>query len=637
MFRAVTTNVSSRTTHLIAGDEAGPKKVSMAKEKGIPIMNEDELFKLISSSSSITNSSAQSGNSKISKAKQLPVLQAAMSGPDTFLMWVDKYKPTTSSQLCANATLITKLSRFLKDWPNTDAGKHAVLLSGPPGIGKSSAAGICAKEAGYTVIEMNASTTRSKKSLLAHTKELLQSHNISRFFTSSSSVSAKGSMGKKTVLIMDEVDGMSNGDRGGMQELYLLIKTTKIPIICICNDRNSMKVKTLASYCIDLRFRRPMATQIAQRMQSIAKAEGLEIDQPALMKLAEITHGDIRQMLNTMQMWRAGSTSTSFEDIKRSPAKDFDSSAFDVAPQLFHTVSPLQSDWLSKRMEAYFVDPDLIPLMVQGNYLNCIPQLPIEESSQPERYRELFYLERYSKAASSISDGDIIGNQIRSMSSWSLMPVHGVLSSVVPAVHVAGRLQGMIDFPQWLGKNSIRRKNQRLLSEIHSCLVGHISGGTSLDIALDYLPVLRRRLTQPLSVHGQEGINEVIKMMNHYHLSRTDFDTLIELGNGLYEKISLDSKVKAKFTREFSRRSIAPSVSGKRARLPAIDREKFIGDDEGEHSSPDIDIDEGTDSENGNEFDIPAPSKKSAASKKPDVSKRKAPAKSTSLRKKVRA
>lgn len=55
---------------------------------------------------------------------------------------------------------------------------------------------------------------------------------------------------------MDEVDGMSAGDRGGMAELIQLIKKTKIPIICICNDRSSPKVRSLANYCLDLRFRR---------------------------------------------------------------------------------------------------------------------------------------------------------------------------------------------------------------------------------------------------------------------------------------------------------------------------------------------------------------------------------------------
>lgn len=75
---------------------------------------------------------------------------------------------------------------------------------------------------------------------------------------------------------MDEVDGMSgNADRAGvflflitslsylkMSELIQMLKRTKVPIICICNDRQSMKVRSLANYCYDLRFQKPRVEQI---------------------------------------------------------------------------------------------------------------------------------------------------------------------------------------------------------------------------------------------------------------------------------------------------------------------------------------------------------------------------------------
>lgn len=53
---------------------------------------------------------------------------------------------------------------------------------------------------------------------------------------------------------MDEVDGVGAGDRGGLQALIQVIKDSKVPIICICNDRQSMKIKSLANYCYDLKF-----------------------------------------------------------------------------------------------------------------------------------------------------------------------------------------------------------------------------------------------------------------------------------------------------------------------------------------------------------------------------------------------
>ena len=61
---------------------------------------------------------------------------------------------------------------------------------------------------------------------------------------SSGSLAAKTTNSKR-VVIMDEVDGMSGQDRGGMQELIRLIKLSKVPIICICNDRGSTKVCAL--------------------------------------------------------------------------------------------------------------------------------------------------------------------------------------------------------------------------------------------------------------------------------------------------------------------------------------------------------------------------------------------------------
>jgi replication factor C subunit 1 len=46
------------------------------------------------------------------------------------------------------------------------------------------------------------------------------------------------SVNRKRLIIMDEVDGMAgNEDRGGVQELIKIIKSSSVPFICICNDR----------------------------------------------------------------------------------------------------------------------------------------------------------------------------------------------------------------------------------------------------------------------------------------------------------------------------------------------------------------------------------------------------------------
>lgn len=101
---------------------------------------------------------------------------------------------------------------------------------------------------------------------------------------------------------MDEVDGMSSGDRGGIQALIEHIKTTKIPIICVANDRSSPKLKSLANHCYDLRFSKPPKQAIAKRFLAICSNEGFSTDFNTLELICESLGNDLRQILGFLEM-----------------------------------------------------------------------------------------------------------------------------------------------------------------------------------------------------------------------------------------------------------------------------------------------------------------------------------------------
>ena len=89
---------------------------------------------------------------------------------------------------------------------------------------------------------MNASDTRSKLKIEAMLTELSKSNSIAAMMKSSPRKTAEWSLDGRTLILMDEVDGVSSSDRGGLPALIKIIKLTKMPIVCIANDVGNRKI-----------------------------------------------------------------------------------------------------------------------------------------------------------------------------------------------------------------------------------------------------------------------------------------------------------------------------------------------------------------------------------------------------------
>ena len=83
-----------------------------------------------------------------------------------------------------------------------------------------------------------------------------------------------------------------------------MIKTTKVPVICICNDRQHPKIRSLSNHCFDLRFPRPKVDQIRGAMMSICYKEGVKMAPNALAEVIMASGQDIRQVLG--ECWPLG-------------------------------------------------------------------------------------------------------------------------------------------------------------------------------------------------------------------------------------------------------------------------------------------------------------------------------------------
>lgn len=258
-------------------------------------------------------------------------------------------------------------------WAKNDDGSFykAALLSGPPGVGKTTTAQLACKQLGFDTIEFNASDTRSKRLLKEEVAELLSNKTLHGYIGGRNKT-----LTEKQVLIMDEVDGMAgNEDRGGMQELIALIKSTSVPIICMCNDRNHPKIRSLLNYCFDLRFPRPRLEQIKSAIMSICFKEKIKIPPKTIEEIISATNNDIRQTINSISMLAARPDLVDGIVKSDNGRKDLRLGPWDVVRKVF-SLEDHKTMSMNDKSDLFFHDYSLAPLFVQQTYLTVAPNVP---------------------------------------------------------------------------------------------------------------------------------------------------------------------------------------------------------------------------------------------------------------------
>lgn len=585
---------SSKTSYVVLGTDAGPKKLETIKKNNIKTIDEDGLFELIRKlppNGGDGKAAAKWEEKQQKEAEKVKEMAAEIEmeerrqgrtggagGPFTAAkgdekgkgpaldsrLWTVKYAPTSLGQICGNKTAVEKLQTWLRNFPRNQRtgfklpGKdgsgtyRAVILHGPPGVGKTTAAHLVARLEGYDVVESNASDTRSKKLVEQGLKGVLSTTSLLGYFAGDTKEVEASK--KKLVFIMDEVDGMSAGDRGGVGALAAVCKKTSIPLILICNDRRLPKMRPFDHVAYDLPFRRPTTDQVRSRVMTIAYREGLKLPTNVIDALIEGSGADIRQVVNMVSTAKLDQTAMDFDrgkQMSKAWEKHIVLKPWDIIGKILGggMFASSSKATLNEKSELYFNDHELSYLMLQENYLSTNPVL---SSAYSGKEKNLKLLELVDNAATSISDGDLADRMIHGQQQqWSLMPTHAIFSFVRPASFVAGSMAGhKTGFPQWLGKNSQQGKLTRFIKEIQ----GHMRLRCSADrheIRQQYIPILWEEMVKKLETEGKDAVPEIIELMDSYFLTKEDWDAVAELGVGPmeFERVKIESQAKATFTR----------------------------------------------------------------------------------------
>jgi len=148
--------------------------------------------------------------------------------------------------------------------------KKGIYIYGSPGCGKTRFVHDVLKSLNYDIVQYDAGDVRNKSLIDTITSNNMASQNVLQMMARKP---------KKIAIIMDEIDGMNNGDKGGITALIKLIRQkktkkqklehmTRNPIICIGNYYVDKKIKELMKVCHTFELKPPTPEQMSQILAS---------------------------------------------------------------------------------------------------------------------------------------------------------------------------------------------------------------------------------------------------------------------------------------------------------------------------------------------------------------------------------
>ena len=180
--------------------------------------------------------------------------------------------------------------------------KRGIYLYGPPGCGKTIFVEKILKNMNYDIIKYDAGDVRNKSIVEHITKHNMSDKNVLSLFQKKT---------KKLVIMMDELDGMNSGDKGGINTLIKLIRpkktkkqkkeeSTMIPIVCIGSCHVDKKIKEMIKICVSIKLEVPTNNEISKIIDILMP----KLEDALKHKMISYIDGDLRKLKSTYDIYK---------------------------------------------------------------------------------------------------------------------------------------------------------------------------------------------------------------------------------------------------------------------------------------------------------------------------------------------
>lgn len=382
-------------------------------------------------------------------------------------MLSEKYAPTTLNGIIGNDSAVSSISKFAEKIHKGESTK-AMILVGPCGSGKTSAARALAYSNGYELLELTASDYRDAESL---NKTVMPASR------------SKGLFGKTILILLDEIDELSKKYDAGVEKVIgQLLKNSRQPVIFTAEDYWDPAIRFLRGSVDKVEFRKVSADTISRFLKSIAVKEGAEIDNEIIDTIAKRSNGDVRGAMNDMEAM-LGAKKELMENIG---IRDTKMEIFGLLDKIFLSASfDISRNALAKSS----VDLDMVLNWVDEN----IPNRYTSRKGVSDAYRSLAKASKFYEKANRTNYWGYLRYVSVLLASGVAMSNDGYVRMLKP-YNFPSRIRHMGNTK--MERGSLNEIAEKLSDKLHT---------NKRKIMRDYLPLLKVVFQKSIKDLGEES------------------------------------------------------------------------------------------------------------------------------------